>query len=100
MKGARNMSKKLYYCFSTLNNKYMYVRNINSIVRISEAEYEELKEIEKKGIEGSPVINKYIKLGVFIDNPVKINRTSINRYVRISGELYVSTSYVTSYTTV
>lgn len=72
MKGARNMSKKLYYCFSTLNNKYMYVRNINSIVRISEAEYEELKEIEKKGIEESPVINKYIKLGVFIDNPVKI----------------------------
>ena len=66
------MSIKPYFCFSTLKNKYMYVRNINSIVRISEAEYEELQEMEKKEMEDSPVINKYIKLGVFLDNPVKI----------------------------
>ena len=58
MKEGAQMSIKPYFCFSTLKNKYMYVRNINSIVRISEAEYEELQEMEKKEMEDSPVINK------------------------------------------
>lgn len=65
------MGKLSYFCFSTLNNKYMYVRNINSIVRIPEDEYKELKDVEKNGIQNSPVVEKYKKLGVFIDNPVK-----------------------------
>lgn len=65
------MGKLSYFCFSTLNNKYMYVRNINSIVRISEDEYKELKDVEKDGIQNSPVVEKYKKLGVFINNPVK-----------------------------
>lgn len=65
------MDNLSYFCFSTPRNKYMYVRNINSIIRISEKEYKELIEARKNDREYE-VINKYKKLGVFVDNPVKL----------------------------
>ncbi|MFR9286073.1 MAG: radical SAM protein [[Clostridium] scindens] len=66
------MSDLSYYCFSTPQNYYMYVRNINSIVRIKEEEFQELLNVKKAGNIDSPVVKKYKKLGIFIDNPVKI----------------------------
>ena len=41
------MDNLSYFCFSTPRNKYMYVRNINSIIRISEEEYQELMRARK-----------------------------------------------------
>ena len=66
------MSELSYYCFSTPQNNYIYVRNINSIVRVKEEEYQELLRVKKTGDIDSPVVEKYRKLGIFIDNPVKI----------------------------
>ena len=66
------MSDLSYYCFSTPQNYYMYVRNINSIVRIKEEEFQELLNVKRAGNIDSPVVKKYKELGIFIDNPVKI----------------------------
>ena len=44
------MSELSYYCFSTPQNNYIYVRNINSIVRVKEEEYQELLRVKKPEI--------------------------------------------------
>ena len=53
------MSELSYYCFSTPQNNYIYVRNINSIVRVKEEEYQELLRVKKTGDIDSPVVEKY-----------------------------------------
>lgn len=61
-----------YYCFSTPKNSYMYVRNINSVIRITEDEHYELIKAKKNNDAKCDVVEKYKRLGIFIDNPVKI----------------------------
>lgn len=38
----------MYYCFATPGNKYMYVWNIHSIVRLPENKFEELQMVNKE----------------------------------------------------
>lgn len=43
------MKKIFIKCFETPKNKYFYDRYLNSIVRVTDSEFEELKIIEKTG---------------------------------------------------
>lgn len=69
--GGVLMEKPMYYCFATPGNKYMYVRNIHSIVRLPENEFKELQRANKENDYDCDTVRKYRKLGVFIDNPIK-----------------------------
>ena len=64
------MEKPMYYCFATPGNKYMYVRNIHSIVRLPENEFKELQRANKENDYDCDTVRKYRELGVFIDNPI------------------------------
>lgn len=64
------MEKPMYYCFATPGNKYMYVRNIHSIVRLPENEFKELQRANKENDYNCDTVRKYRELGVFIDNPI------------------------------
>jgi len=66
------MDKSAFFCFSTPRNKYMYVRNINSIIRISEEEYAELLKARKENDDENKVVKKYERLGIFVENPIEM----------------------------
>lgn len=66
------MDNLSYFCFSTPRNKYMYVRNINSIIRIPEEEYQELMRVRKENDDRNEVVKKYKRLGIFVENPIEM----------------------------
>lgn len=67
------MNKYIFKCFKTKNGNYVYDRSTNSILTISEDEYNELKEVSQEKIspENSRVLLKYQNLGAFKENIVK-----------------------------
>ena len=50
----------------------MYVRNINSIIRISEEEYKDLIKAKRENDDKNEVIKKYKRMGIFIENPIEM----------------------------
>ena len=50
----------------------MYVRNINSIIRISEEEYKELIKAKRENNDENEVIKKNKRMGIFIENLIEM----------------------------
>ena len=60
------MKEVIIKCFKTLKNYYFYDRNSNSLIKVSQKEYETLKKIEEKGVipTDSSCLKKYINSGL------------------------------------
>lgn len=59
------MKKIFIKCFETPKNKYFYDRYLNSIVRVTDSEFEELKIIEKTGrIPDENLLHRFIEMGL------------------------------------
>lgn len=63
----------VFRTFKTYKKKYVYDRHMNAVVMIDDAEYDELKKVEKGeiAVSDSTVIAKYQKQGLFMQNSVK-----------------------------
>lgn len=63
--GGIAMGKILIKCFKTPKMKYFYDRFLNSIVMVTDEEYEVLKEVEKTGtLPGNNILSRFVDNGL------------------------------------